>query len=381
MSLEIKRIETEQELKRFIDFRTELYKDDEFAVPYLFMDEHDTLSRKNPSFAFCDAEYYMAYRDGKAVGRIAAIINHKANKTWNRKSVRFGFFDFVDDMEVSKALIGKVKEYGKTMGMEQIIGPMGFTDMEREGMKIEGFDYLASMHANHNYEYYRRHMEAMKEFEKDNDWLQYEIKIPEKTPEKFQKIADHIKRRYNLKTKKLTKNDLVKNGYGIKLFHILNECYKDLYEYSELSDQQIESIVKNYIGIADTKLLSFVVDANDNDKLVGFGVSFPSFSKALRKTKTGKLFPFGWYHLAKTLFFHNTDTVDLLLIGIIPEYRAKGANALIFEDLIKNYNNYNFKKALAMPMMETNNGVLGQWQYLESRTVIRLRSYKASLME
>lgn len=380
MSVEIRRVESKRDLKTFIDFRTELYKDDPCAVPYLYMDEMDNLSReKNPNFAFCEAEYFLAYKDGKVVGRIAAIINHKANKQWERNNVRFGYYDFIDDKEVSKALMDTVKEYGRQKGMDHIIGPMGFIDIDREGMLVEGFDIQATMHANHNYSYYPEHMDAMGGFEKDNDWIQQMVDIPKETPEKFARITEMIGKRYGLKARKLSKKDLVKRGYARRLFQMVNICYKDLYEFSELDEDQIKRLTDSYISLADMNLVTFIFDETQEDKMVGFGVSFPSFSKALIRTKTGKLFPFGWFHLARTLFFHDTDIVDLLLIGVLPEYRAKGANALIFDDLIKTYNKYKFKKALTLAMMETNMGVLSAWQYFDAKIVKRLRSYKAKL--
>ena len=383
--IEIRTVSTPKELDHFIDFRTELYKDDPCAVPYIFMDEKDTLSKeKNPAFDFCEAEYYMAYCDGKAVGRVAAIINRKANARWGQKYVRFGWLDFIDDRKVSRALIDKVREYGLSRGMDTMIGPMGFVDIDREGLLVEGFDIMATMHANHNFAYYREHLEAMG-FTKDNDWVQQMVKVPEKVPEKFAKITSMIGRRYNIHAVKLTKRELMKEGYGYKFFHVLNKCYEDLYEYSALTDKQIEKLVKNYLSIADLNLVTFLFDKNfidaDNPygKLIGFGVSFPSFSEALRKTGNGKLFPFGWFHLLRTIYFHNTKTVDLLLIGVLPEYRAKGANALLFDDLIKWYIKYGFTQALTLAMMETNDGVLSAWQYLEAKTVKRLRSYKNPL--
>lgn len=384
--LEIRTISTPREIDEFIDFRTDLYKDDPCAVPYLFMDEKDTLSRdRNPSFDFCDAEYYMAYRDGKAVGRVAAIINKRANKRWGQKYVRFGWLDFIDDRAVSQALIDKVRAYGKERGMDTIIGPMGFIDLEREGLLVEGFDTMATMHANHNFPYYKDHLEAMG-FTKDNDWVQELVTVPEEVPEKFAKITSMIERRYNLKAEKLTKNELMKQGYGREFFHVLNRCYEDLYEFSELDEKQIDKLVNDYLGLADLNLVSFLFDRNyvtdesPYGKMIGFGVSFPSFSEALRKTKTGKLFPFGWFHLLRTKLFHNTKIVDLLLIGVLPEYRSKGANALLFDDLIKWYLKYGFTHALTLAMMETNDGVLSAWQYFEAKTVKRLRSYKASLL-
>lgn len=377
--IEVKTLTSKKELERFVEFRNNLYKDSPIDIPYLLMDEMDTLSKdKNPTLSFCDVEYYMAYRDGKPVGRVAAIINKKANETWNTRTVRFGWFDFVDDFEVSSALIQKVKDYGKSHGMDTIIGPMGFTDMDREGMLVEGFDHLASMHANHNFEYYRTHMEMMGGFEKDNDWLQYSIVIPKTMPAKLEKVSAIVEKRYNLSSRTLTRSQMTKGGYGHELFHILNRCYAHLYGFSQLDDAQIDSIVKSYIGLADMNLIALIFDDN-TDKMVGFGVSFPSFSEALKKTKNGKLFPFGWYHLLKCLKFHNTKTVDMLLIAVLPEYRSKGANSLIFRELINQYNRYGFEEALTLAMMETNDNVLNLWEHFDHKQVKRLRSYKAKL--
>lgn len=379
-NIEIKTVKSKKELKEFIKFHTDLYKDSPTDIPHLEMDEIGTLTKgKNPAFKFCESEYYLAYKDGKLAGRVAAIVNKRANEQWGLNSVRFGWFDFIDDIEVSTALINKVKEYGRSHGFDSIIGPLGFTDMDREGLQVSGFDYMASMHSNHNYAYYPEHMEKMGGWEKDNDWVQLEIKVPETVPEKFGKIAAMVEKRYNLHARKMTRKELIDEGYGKKFFDILNLCYSHLYNYSQLDDEQIDDLLKNYISLADLNLITMVVDGNKNDELIGFGISFPSFSEALKKTKNGKLFPFGWWHLLKALKFHDTKTVDLLLCGVLPEYRSKGANSLIFNDLIQWYQKYGFEQALALPMMETNEGVLGQWQYLDSREVMRLRSYKAKL--
>ena len=382
--IEIRTISTSKEIERFIDFRTKLYKNDPCAVPYLFKDEKDTLMPdRNPAFDFCQAEYYMAYRNGRPVGRVAAIINRHANETWNKKNVRFGFLDFIDDMEVSAALIGKVREYSHRYGMDTIIGPMGLTDLDKEGLLLEGFDVMASMHANHNYPYYHKHIEAMG-FTKDNDWVQQLVRVPDEVPEKFAKITSLIAKRYHIVPHKLTKRQLLHEGFGKRFFHILNECYKNLYEYSELSERQIDVMINEYIKMADLNLITFIFDEsvvsdNPTDKMIGFGASFPSFSKALRRTGDGRMLPFGWIHMLRTLLFHDTDTVDLLLIGVLPEYRTKGANALAFDDLIKWYHKYHFKYALALPMIETNEGVLSAWQHFDAHTVRRLRSYKSPL--
>ena len=377
----IKKIEDLKGLRDFIQFRYDLYRDDPNDVPYLYSDEEFTLRHdKNASFDDCEADYFMAYRDGKPVGRVAAIINRKANERWQTKSVRFGWFDFIDDIEVSKALLDTVAQWGRERGMDKMIGPMGFADTDREGMLIEGFGEYSTAYANYNYDYYPRHMEQIGGFEKDNDWVQCQVKVPERVPEKFGKVAEMVSRRYNLKVHKLSRKELLKEGYGREVFQMLNICYGNLYGFASLGERKVDQLVDQYIRIADLNLVSIIVDANLNNKMVGFGITFPSLSKAQRKLKNGKLLPFGWIGMLDAIKWHHADTVDMLLIGVLPEYRGKGANALIFSDLIQQYNRYGFKWAEAMPQMETNDHMLGQWQYLEANYHRRLRSYKKTLL-
>ena len=377
----IKKIEDLKGLRDFIQFRYDLYRDDPNDVPYLYSDEEFTLRHdKNASFDDCEADYFMAYRDGKPVGRVAAIINRKANERWQTKSVRFGWFDFIDDIEVSKALLDTVAQWGLERGMDKMIGPMGFADTDREGMLIEGFGEYSTAYANYNYDYYPRHIEQLGGFEKDNDWVQCQVKVPERVPEKFGKVAEMVSRRYNLKVHKLSRKELLKEGYGREVFQMLNICYGNLYGFASLGERKVDQLVDQYIRIADLNLVSIIVDANLDNKMVGFGITFPSLSKAQRKLKNGKLLPFGWIGMLDAIKWHHADTVDMLLIGVLPEYRGKGANALIFNDLIQQYNRYGFKWAEAMPQMETNDHMLGQWQYLEANYHRRLRSYKKTLL-
>lgn len=377
----IKKIEDLKGLRDFIQFRYDLYRDDPNDVPYLYSDEEFTLRHdKNASFDDCEADYFMAYRDGKPVGRVAAIINRKANERWQTKSVRFGWFDFIDDIEVSKALLDTVAQWGRERGMDKMIGPMGFADTDREGMLIEGFGEYSTAYANYNYDYYPRHMEQIGGFEKDNDWVQCQVKVPERVPEKFGKVAEMVSHRYNLKVHKLSRKELLKEGYGREVFQMLNICYGNLYGFASLGERKVDQLVDQYIRIADLNLVSIIVDGNLNNKMVGFGITFPSLSKAQRKLKNGKLLPFGWIGMLDAIKWHHADTVDMLLIGVLPEYRGKGANALIFSDLIQQYIRYGFKWAEAMPQMETNDHMLGQWQYLEANYHRRLRSYKKTLL-
>lgn len=380
-AIEIKKVESRRDLCKFIDFHNELYKGNPYHVPNLYFDEMNTFRKdKNAAFDFCEAEYFMAYRDGKVVGRVAAIINHSANKKWERESVRFGWIDFVDDIEVSKVLLKAVEDYGKSKGMKEIVGPLGFTDMDPEGMLLYGYDQLGTQATAYNYPYYPEHMDRMGGWEKDNDYVEYKLYVPEEMPEKYATIAKMIQKRYNLQVKKLKRNEIYgENGYGRKIFQVVNETFKDLYGYSKLTDRQIEQYVKMYLPMADLDLITIIEDWNTPDhKVVGVGISIPSLARALQKCG-GKLFPFGWWHILRALKFHKTEVVDLLLIGVLPEYRQKGANALLFYDLIPHYQRLGFKWGETHVEMETNMKVQGQWQYLNREIHKRRRCYKKDI--
>jgi len=380
-TIEIKRVTNQKELKQFVQFHYDLYRGCPQAVPFLYSEELKTLRHdRNAAFDFCEADYFMAFREGKMVGRVAAIINRKANEKWNRQQVRFGWIDFVDDAEVSRRLIETVEQWGRERGMTEIAGPLGFTDMDREGMLIEGFDQDATMYINYNYPYYPVHIENMGGFEKDNDYMEYRVKVPEVIPDKFHKIAQMVSQRYQLHVRKFTRQELVSGGKGQEIFQMINTTYKDLYGYSELSERQIAQLVDEYIKIADLNLVTGVEDwSTDEHRMVGFGITFPSFTSALRKTRDGRMLPFGWWHLLRTLKWHKTDVVDLVLIGVLADYRAKGANALIFDDLTQQFQRYGFRWAEAMPQMESNEGVRSQWQYLEATQHRRHRCYRKEI--
>ena len=379
-SIQIKRVETKKDLKRFIEFHYDLYKGNPYDVPNLYSDEVNTLSKdKNAAFDFCEAEYYLALKEGKIVGRVAAIINHKANEKWKKKDVRFGWIDFIDDIEVSRALFKAVEEYGRKKGMDDIVGPLGFTDMDPEGMLTWGFDKLGTMATIYNYEYYPQHMEKLGGWKKDNDYVEYYLVVPEKSPEKYTKIAEMVEKRYNLHVRKLTKKDIFQGGYGKKLFDLINLTYSDLYGFSELTDRQIDQYVKMYFPFADLDLVTVIEDGNKDNQLAGLGITIPSLSHALQKCRRGRLFPFGWWHLLRAIKFHKTDGVDLLLMGFLPEYRSKGANALLFADLIPRYVNYGFKWGETQVEMESNEGVQSQWGPLDPINHKKRRCYRRSL--
>lgn len=379
-SITIKKVETKEDLKAFIEFHYDLYEGNEYDVPNLYSDEVNTLSKdKNAAFDFCVADYYLAIRDNKVVGRVAAIINNKANEKWDQKRVRFGWIDFIEDKEVLEALLKAVEDFGKAHGMNEIVGPLGFTDMDPEGMLTWGFDQLGTMPTIYNYDYYPRLLESLPGYEVDNKYVEYKLFVPDTVPEKYAKIAEMIQNRYNLRIKKLTKKDVFEGGYGKKIFELINSTYKDLYGFSELSEKQIDQYINMYFPFADLSLITLVEDASADNKLVGIGITLPSLSEALQKCKKGRLFPFGWFHLLRAIKFHKTKIVDLLLIGVLPEYRMKGVNALIFADLIPRYQAYGFEWGETQVEMETNANVQSQWETLNPIMHKRRNCYKKVL--
>lgn len=351
-------------LETFIQFHYDLYRGDPYDVPNLHSDEITTLTReKNPAFDFCSAEYYLAYKEEKVVGRVAAIINKRANEKWKQKRVRFGWVDFIDDKEVSAALFSAVEDFGRRNGMTEMVGPLGFTDMDPEGMLTWGFDQLGTQATIYNYPYYPCHMEQMG-WGKDADYVEFKIQVPDSIPEKYKKISEMIQKRYNLHVRKLTRKE-INAGYGRKIFKVINATFKDLYGYSELTDKQIDHYVKMYLPMADLNLVTLVEDWNADRKVVGVGITIPSLSRAFQKCRNGRLLPMGWWHVIRALRFHKTEGIDLLLLGVLPEYRKKGANALMFSDLIPWYQKYGFKWAESQVELESNENVQSQWQYLD----------------
>lgn len=376
-SVRIEKVTDKKGLKTFIEYHHELYEGNEFDAPNLYCDDFATLSKdKNAAFDFCEAEYFIAYKDGKPAGRIAGIINHKANDKWERKSVRFGWIDFIDDLEVSAALFDAVEQWGRGKGMTEIVGPLGFTDLDPEGMLIDGFDQLGTQATIYNYPYYPEHMKKLTGWEKDNDYVEYKLIVPDEVPDKYAKIASMIEKRYNLHVKKLKRSEIFgADGYGQKIFDVINATLGHLYGYSELSQRQIDQYIKMYLPMADLNLITLIEDRGADNKVVGVGITIPSLTRALQKCRKGRLFPLGWWHVLRALKFHKTEVVDLLLVGVLPEYRSKGANSLLFADLIPWYQRYGFKWGETHVEMETNEKVQSQWQYLESILHKRRRCY------
>lgn len=374
----IREVETKKELKKFIRFNYELYKNNPYSVPDLYEDMLNTFSNKNAAMEFCKAKYFLAYNEkGEIVGRVAGIINEKANKKWERKTVRFGWIDFIDDIEVSKALLDKVEQWGRENGMTEMQGPLGFTDMDAEGMLIEGFEELSTMATIYNYPYYPVHMEKLG-FEKDADWIEMRLTVPRETglPERLKRIAEIVMEKYNLSIKKYTSSKKIAKDYGQDIFKLINEAFSPLFGYSELSQKQIDQYIKMFLPFLDLKLISLITEADG--KLIGVGISMPSLSRALQKAK-GKLFPFGWFHLLKALKWEKPKDLDLMLVAIKPEYQNKGVNSILFYDLLPIYIEEGYEYVETNVELETNTKVQSQWIYFERRQHKRRRCFKKEL--
>lgn len=366
---------TKAALKRFVKFGLDLYKDNDCYVPPLISDEVETLlPQKNPAFDYCDAQAFMAFRDGKPVGRIVAIENKMVNSRTGRHEARFGFVEFVDDAEVVDALFDAAFRWARSRGLDEIVGPMGFTDMDHEGMLIEGFDQMSTMATIYNHPYYPVHLRRLG-FEKDADWVEFRVTVPAEVPEKFKRIAEIVRKKYNLRSLKFTSRRKIKQQYGQALFELINEAYDGLYGYSPLNQRQIDYYIDKYLGIIRLDCLSVIVD--ENDRLVALGLSMPSLSKALRKSR-GRLWPFGWYHLLNGIYAKN-DVVDLLLIAVRKEYLSRGVNAVVFEDLIPIFNKEGYREAESNIELEDNEAVQQQWQYFQHRQHRRRRSFRRSI--
>ena len=377
MAIIIKKVSSKKELKTFIRFNYELYKGNPYSVPDLYDDMLNTFSsKKNAAFEFCEAEYFLAYKDNKVVGRVAAIINNRANQTWDKKEVRFGWIDFIDDEEVSSALLKAVEDWGKQKGMDTITGPLGFTDMDAEGMLIEGFDQLGTMATIYNYPYYPQHMEKLG-FEKDADWVEFKLYVPDQLPEKFIRISEIILQKYKLKIKKLTRKEIKEKHYGQKIFDLINEAYAPLYGFSKMTQGQIDQYVNTYLPLLDLRMVS-IVETEDGE-LVAAGISMASLSKALQKAK-GRILPFGWFYLLKALFIKRPKVLDLLLVGVKPEYQSKGVNALLFYDLVPTFKKMGFVYGESNPELEENKKVQAQWSAFESVQHKRRRAFKKAIL-
>ena len=360
MSVVIREVTSKKELKKFIWFGINLYKNCEFAAPPLAMDDLLNLSKdKNPALDFCEAGYFLAYKNDKIVGRIAAIINPVSNDTWNQQHARFGWVDFIDDEEVTKALFNTAVSWAKSRGMTSIHGPLGFTDFDHEGTLIDGYDKLGTLAAIYNYPYYPRHIEK-NGFVKDNDWKEYLITIPEEFPEKYFRIADIVKQKYKLTALQFKSRKEVVEKYAEKIFDLLNLTYQDLYGFTKLNDKQKNFYIKLYFSFFRIDTVSIIVD--EKDEVVALGIAMPSFTRALQKAK-GHLFPLGWFYMVRAL--KKNDLVDLYLMAVHPDYQNKGVNSIMFAELMPRFAKNGYKFAETNPELLSNTRMSSQWGSFE----------------
>jgi len=375
MSITLKEVNSRSDLKKFIKFQFSLYKDNTYWVPPLIFDELKTLTKeKNPAFDFCEAKYWLAYKDGSIVGRIAGIINHKYNERWDQKSARFGWIDFVDDPEVSSKLIEQVISWSKEKGMSKLHGPLGFTDFDGEGMLIEGFNELSTFGSIYNHPYYSKHIEKFG-FEKDADWIEFRVNFDPtlEVPEKVARIANAVAERNKLHFLRVKKAKEML-PYAREIFYLINTAYKDLFGFVELTDKQIDMYVKAYFGFIKADYVPIILD--QNNKVVAFGITMPSLSAAVKKSK-GKLLPFGFIHILNAM--KNNPEVDLYLTAVHPDMQNKGVNAMLINEVNNVFIRNKIQFVETNRELEENSKIQAQWRFYESRLHKRRRCYKKSI--
>ena len=377
VNVTVKRVETKAEMDDFVRFPKRIYAGNPYYVPDLEMDVRETFDPGNPALDHSEIQAFVAYdAKGEPVGRVAGIINHRANEKWRLRDVRFGFIEFVDDLSVSSALLKAVEEWGRERGMTCVQGPMGIFDFDKEGMLVEDFDQLGSMITIYNPPYYPRHMEALG-FVKEVDWVQVLIEVPHEVPPIYARVAQKSEELFGLRVRKLTREEVFKRGYGKKVFDLFNQAYAPLFGYTELSDRQIDLYVQRYFPLVDLRMIPIV--ENEEGELIGATVTMGSLSRALRKAN-GRLLPFGWFHLLKSLKWRNEGKAELLLIAVRPDYQGLGVNALFFNDLIPIYNQCHFRWAETGPQLEDNVKELSQWKPLHPTLTKRRRCYKKEIV-
>jgi len=365
----IKEVYGNRGLRAFINFPFSLYKNEPNWVPALRSDDLNTFrSDRNPAYAFSKAHFWMAYQNRKAVGRVAGIVNQRHIEKWGQPYARFGWLDFIDDRDVSSALLATVENWAKFQGLSALHGPLGFTDLDREGMLVEGFEELGTLATHYNYPYYLPHLTAAG-YTKDTDWVEYEIKIPEQIPEKIANLSEALKRRYNLHLVHFRrKKDLLK--YADAVFALLDDAYSHLYGTTPLSREQVDAYIKQYFGFISQDFVPVVVD--ENDDLVAFGITLPSLSKALRRSN-GRIFPFGFIPLLRAL--QKNERGDLYLVAIKHAYQGRGINAMLIARMIEVFNTYGIKVVESNPELEDNLNVRTQWKYFDHRQHKRRRVF------
>lgn len=372
MEIDIRKVTCRRELDDFVRLPREMYRGVPQYVPDLERDVAGLLNKKdNPGLEFSDIQFFVAYHSDVPIGRIAGLVNRKANEHWQRRVVRFGLIEFIDDLNVSRALLDAVEQWGRELGMDTLQGPMGITDFDKEGMLIEDFHLPGTMNTIWNPEYYPRHLEALG-FQKAVDWVQIRIQIPKETPPRYTRAAQYVKEEMGLRVVKLKHSDFGKRSYGQRIFELLNQAYEPLFGFSAMTELQVENFVEKYLKLVDLNLIPVVL--NEKDEVVGVAITMGSMTEALQKAD-GRLWPFGWYHLLKALKWKHADSAEMLLVAVRPDYLGLGVNALFFDDLIPVYNQYGFKWAETGPQLEDNMPELSQWKPLHPEYVKRRRCY------
>lgn len=369
--IEIKEVTTKSDLKKYIQFPNDLYRDVPQYIPPMFSDElADWDRKKNPAFSYCDAKCFLAYRDGRIVGRIGAIHSRSSNQKWNTNRVRFTQVDFIDDFEVSSALFAAVEKYAADFGCTEVHGPLGFSDLDREGLLVEGFDRKSMFITYYNHPYYMEHLTRLG-YVKDVDWIEYLITVPydEKTTAHMQKLSDFVCRHSGLHVVDLKSKKKIK-PYVRKVFELLNVAYANLYSTVDLNDEQIRKYTNKFLPMINPDLVSFVT--NENDELIAFGIVAPSMANALKKCG-GKLFPTGFIGVLKSL--KKNDTIDLFLVAVRPDYQHAGVNAVVMNHILKGCHKMGIKVAETGPQLEKNAKILAQWKNFEKEQHKRRRCF------
>lgn len=374
--VQIVEVNNKKQLRKFVSLPNKMYKNVPQFVPAFYGDDmSDWDKSKNPAFQYCEARAFLAYRDGKIVGRIAGILNRQANEKWHTNRMRFSQVDFIDDPEVSKALFDTVEKWAVEKGCTELQGPLGFCDMDREGMLVEGYDRRNMFITYYNLPYYNEHLSRMG-FHKDTDWVEYKINVPSEQDEIYQKIrhlSEIVMKRGHFHKADFTKRSQYK-PYIKDFFELVNVAYKELYGVVTLNQEQIDKYADKFIPLINPDYCCLVLDEEEN--LVGFGVCCPSVADAMKKSK-GKLFPFGWVRVLRAL--HKNTAVDLLLIAVRPEMRSKGVNAVIIDHIMQSCIKNGIVYAETGPQLETNSKVLSQWREFDTEAHKRRRCYVKDL--
>ena len=372
--IRIKEVTSIKELKAFVHFPNELYKDNPYYVPQIESMDRDTLTpSKNHAFEVCEGKCWLAYDEkGTVVGRVAGIINHRYNEKVGEKICRFGWIDFIDNRDVSEALMHTVEHYAKKKGMDIVSGPTGFLEFDAAGILVEGFDQLPTAYGKYNAPYYEYHLWALG-YEKEVDFVEYRILVPEVIPDRYARMANLVSEKYGLHQATLRKRSDIK-PYIDGVFRCMNAAYSNLHGFSELTPGQCEDLKKQFLGNVSVDYVSIILDFKNN--VIGFGVAMPSLSKAMQKAK-GSLFPLGWAHLLKAL--KQNDTLDLLLIAIDERYQNKGVNAMIFDKFAQGITKNGIKYIESTRELEDNTDVQNLWRLFNHTIHKRARVYKKSI--